>query len=220
MFEIIPGILEKEWSEIEKKLEIIKTFTNTVHIDILDGKFANNSTFLDPKPFASYSNNFFFEVHMMIENPLEYLKPFADAGFKRFLGHIEKMPDPVEFVAQAQILGEVGLAVDGKTSIDVLHDFYDNLDCALIMTINAGFSGQEFMPDLLSKVKVARQHTDEFIETSQAAFFPIEVDGGVNEQTILDAKAAGATRFVATSALFQSNNPKQAFENLLKKVHE
>ena len=122
MNEVIPGILEKEWSAIERKLELLKSFAKTVHIDIIDGKFADNTTFLDPGPFKKYEKDFLLEVHMMVDNPLQYLKPWAEAGFQRFLGHIEKMPDPVEFVAQGQLLGAVGLAIDGPTSLDVLND--------------------------------------------------------------------------------------------------
>ena len=91
MHDVIPGILEKDLQEIEKKLQIIKPFSRRVHIDILDGKFFESVSFLDPKPFAKYKDDFFMEVHFMVENPVEYLKPFAAAGFKRFLGHVEKM---------------------------------------------------------------------------------------------------------------------------------
>src|SRR3972149_3834684 len=107
MYKIIPGILEKEWSEIEKKIEIAKSFADTIHIDIIDGKFSPNTTFFDPKPYEKYSKDLFLEVHMMVDNPISYLKPFAAAGFKRFLGHVEKMSDQTEFVAQGQLFGEV-----------------------------------------------------------------------------------------------------------------
>ncbi|MBI2622555.1 MAG: hypothetical protein HYW64_00450 [Candidatus Levybacteria bacterium] len=128
MLEIIPGILEKDWSEIERKIELVRPFAKTIHIDILDRKFAPNTTFLDPLPFAKYTlpssgqafpssgQAPFFELHMMVEEPIQYLKPFADAGFKRFLGHIEKMSDQAEFVAQGQLLGEVGKSKGPSTS--------------------------------------------------------------------------------------------------------
>ncbi len=207
MFEILPGILEKEWPAIEKKIEIAKLFSKAIHVDILDGKFAPNETFLDPSPFKKYSNDIFFEVHMMVDNPLQYLKPFANAGFKRFLGHVEKMPDQAEFVAEAQILGEVGLAIDGKTPIEEIKVPYDDLDCLLVMTINAGFSGQAFMLEHLEKVKSLRTKI-----TNQ--FFPIEVDGGVNDTTIVLAKDAGVNRFVATSFVFGGESPQEQYQKL------
>src|SRR4051812_48609289 len=120
MYEILPGILEKEWSEIERKLELVKPFAKSIHVDLLDGKFAPNTTFLDPKPFAKYTKDMTFELHMMVENPVQYIKPWADAGFRRFIGHIEKMPDQVEFVAQAQLFGEAGLALDKESSVSAI----------------------------------------------------------------------------------------------------
>lgn len=204
---ILPGILEKEWSDIEKKLATVKPFAKAIHVDLLDGKFAPNTTFLDPSPFKKFSHEIFFEVHMMVDNPIQYLQPFADAGFKRFLGHVEKMPSQVEFVAQGQSLGEVGLVIDGKTSVDAIQVPFDDLDCLLVMTINAGFSGQKFMPEHLEKVKALRSKI-------QNQFFPIEVDGGVNDQTILLAKEAGVNRFVATSFLFGSDNPQEQYQKL------
>ncbi|MBI2430751.1 MAG: hypothetical protein HYV39_01910 [Candidatus Levybacteria bacterium] len=208
MFEVIPGILEKSWEEVEKKIQLLSPFAKTIHIDLLDGKFAPNTTFLDPKPFEKYSKEIFFELHMMVEEPIFYLKPFADAGFRRFLGHIEKMSDQVEFVAEGQLLGEVGLAIDGKTAIDAIKVPLDDLDSLLVMTINAGFSGQEFMQEKLEKVRDFREKTT----------IPIEVDGGVNDQTILQARDGGATRYAATSFLFNSKYPQAQYQKLKEKV--
>lgn len=207
MNEVIPGILEKEWSEIERKLELIKPFAKTVHIDIIDGKFVDNTTFLDPEPFKKYSNDFLLELHMMVENPLLYLKPWAEAGFKRFIGHIEKMPDIAEFVAQGQLLGEVGLALDGGTNTDVLKNInLNDLDCILIYTGDqVGFSGISLKDERLNKVKGIRE---------QYEFLPIEVDGGINDETILEAKKAGANRFVSTSYLFKDSNIEERFNKL------
>ncbi len=210
MNEVIPGILEKEWADIERKLEILKPFAKSVHIDIIDGKFANNTTFLDPKPFKKYEQDFLLELHMMVENPTQYLKPWADAGFQRFIGHIEKMPDPVDFVAQGQLLGAVGLAIDGPTSLDILSNInLNDLDCLLIMTINAGFSGQEFNSELLGKVREIKK---------KYGFLPIEVDGGINAETIVKAKDAGVNRFVSTSHLFKSENIEETFHKLTSSI--
>lgn len=210
MFEIIPGILEKDWTEIERKIELVMSFTKVIHIDIIDGKFAQNTTFLDPSPFAKYAKDIFFELHMMVDNPIQYLKPYAAAGFKRFLGHIEKMPDQQEFVAQAQALGEVGLAIDGPTDLSRIKVPYEDLDCILIMTIKAGQSGQKFNAEYLKKIEMLKliQHD-----------IKIEVDGGINDQTVLLAKNAGANCFVSTSFIFNSHDPHLQF-NLLKALAE
>ncbi len=210
MLEVIPGILEKDWDEIERKIELVKSFAKAVHIDIIDGIFVPNTTFLDPAPFAKYTKDIFFEVHLMVEDPIKYLKPFAGAGFKRFLGQIEKMPDQTEFVAQAQILGEVGLALDGPTDLSAIKIPYSDLDSILIYTSqNVGFSGPSFMEERLDKVRKIREQNE---------FIPIEIDGGVNDQTIIIGKDAGATRFVTTSFLFNSEDPSRQYQILQEKL--
>ena len=156
MLEIIPGILEKDWPVIEQKIEMVRPFAKTIHIDLLDGKLVNNTTWLDPKPFAKYAKDFVLELHMMVEDPIKYLKPWAEVGFKRFIGHIEKMPDQEEFVAQGQLLGEVGLAIDGPTQINQIQVPLDDLDNILIMTIKAGFSGQAFNVEYAKKIQQLR----------------------------------------------------------------
>lgn len=208
MLEVIPGILEKEWPEIERKIDLVRPFAKTIHVDILDGKFASNTTFLDPALFAKYTDDLLFEVHLMTEEPISYLKPFAQAGFKRFLGHIEKMSDVSEFVAQGQLLGEVGLAIDGPTSLDSVQVPLDSLDCILLMTIKAGFSGQSFVPEHLAKVRAIRSKSQ----------IPIEVDGGIDDQTIIQAHTAGATRFVSTSFLFGAD-PAQKYQTLQSRLN-
>lgn len=209
--EIIPGILEKEWAMIEKKIELVRPFARTIHIDLLDGKFAPNMTFMDPAPFAKYTKDIFFELHMMVDNPLQYLQPFADAGFKRFIGQVEKMPDLAEFVAKGQILGEVGLAIDGKTSVEAITVPYEDLDFLFVMTVNAGYSGQEFQSEYAEKVKILRAKN---IYNEVGEPLPIEVDGGINAKTFTIAKDAGATRFVATSFLFNAPDPHSQFKLL------
>ncbi|MBU4015907.1 hypothetical protein KJ980_04235 [Patescibacteria group bacterium] len=209
MFEIIPGILEKDWAEIERKLEIYRPFAKSVHIDLIDGKFAQNTTFFDPSPFVKYSKDFLFEVHMMVEDPIKYLKPFADAGFNRFIGHVEKMPDQTEFVAQAQLLGEVALGIDAETPVEAIKVSFDDLDSILVMTVKAGFSGQSFMKDNLEKVK----------KLAGLTTIPIEIDGGVDAATVKLGCTAGARRFVATSFLFGGESAQQQYQ-LLKECVE
>lgn len=207
--EIIPGVLEQEWDAIEKKIELVKPFAKSIHVDLLDGKFAPNTTWMDPMPFKKYASDLLLEVHMMVENPLQYLKPFADAGFKRFIGHIEKMPDLAEFIAEAQLLGEVGLAIDTQTPVSNITVSYEDLDFILVMSVKAGFSRQSFLPEAMEKVKEIR---------AKAEFIPIEVDGGISEETITKAHETGATRFVSTGFLFGGTDPHEQYKKLLEKV--
>lgn len=203
MCEIIPGILEQEWSEIERKLAIVRPLAKTVHIDLLDGKFAPNTTFDDPQPFKKYTSDMFFELHMMVDEPIQYLDAWAKAGFKRFIGQIERMGNQEAFMTKAKQLGEAGLAVDAKTPIAAVTVPVSYLDILLVMTVNAGFSGQSFMTEQLEKIQQVRKKIP-----------IIAVDGGVNTQSIKKACQVGASRFVATSALFSQGDPKENYRML------
>jgi len=218
MAEIIPGILENNWSEIEKKLKIDKSFAKSVHIDILDGKFAPNTTFLDPTLFSKYSGELFLEVHLMVENPIQYLEPFAKAGFKRFIGQVECLRQPadqIEFITKTKLFGEVGLAIAMPTSLDLIKVPYKDLDCVLVMAVKAGNSGQKFNSECLKKIETLK---------SVKPDMKIEIDGGINDKTILLAKNVGANRFVSTSFIFGAdssvNSGSQERYNLLKAIAE
>ncbi len=228
MFEIIPspGTDNKEFEEIEKKISQVRPFVRTIHIDVCDGKFAPNTTFSDPEPFKKLTKDLpedeagwstgekglYFEVHLMVEDPIQHLKKWADAGFRRFIGQIEKMPSQEEFVAEAQMFGEVGLAIDGPTPLDTVKISYEDVDVMLFYTGDkAGFSGKSFQEDRLDKVKALREINE---------YLPIEVDGGINDETIEIAAAAGVTRFVTTGFLFGLNSPEEQYKLLEQKLNE
>lgn len=210
MYEVIPGILEKSWQEVEEKIILLSPFAKKLHIDIADGRLANNTTFLEALPFAKYKDQFFLEVHMMVENPIDYVEEYAEAGFKRLLGHIEGMEDPYEFIERCRELEvEVGFALDGPTPVEELFDYIDDVDCFhCYVSEKMGFAGPPMMPERLEKVKALRERTE----------LPIEVDGGVEDVTIKLAKQAGATRFVATSFISSAPNPETAYLTLLEAV--
>lgn len=200
---IIPAILEKDWAELQKKLEACREFASSVHIDFIDGKFVNNKSYLEFGNFKKYSEYFNLEAHLMVEEPVEYLEDLSKAGFKTFLGHIEKMHDQVEFVAKGEALGEVGLALDLHTSIDDIEVVLDDLDRILLMSVVAGKSGQEFDENILEKIKDLRA---QYLGN-------IEIDGGVNDKTLPKARTVGANSFCVTSYLFK-DDPVKNFRTL------
>ncbi len=204
MNNILPAIFEQDFSEIEKKLDLVKPFAKAVHIDLLDGKFAKNTSFFDPQAFTKYKGEFFFELHMMVEEPESYLEEWSQAGIGRFIGHIEKMSDQASFVSRAQNFGEVGLALDAHSFQDEVKVPLEDLDALLIMTVKAGFSGQQFIPNCLEKVRYF----------SSMGIVPIEVDGGISLQTLPEAVKAGAKRAAVTSALFWHGEPNDNFHDL------
>lgn len=228
MYEIIPspGTENKSWVDIQKKIDVVKPFIHTIHIDVCDGKFAPNTTFADPEPFRNYikdmatsrsgwiteDKGILFEVHLMVEDPIKELKKWADVGFSRFIGQIEKMPDQEEFVAEAQLLGEVGLAIDGPTPLSDIKVDYEDLDVILFFTADkAGYSGQSFKEERLEKIKTFRANNE---------YLPIEVDGGINDETIEIAAAVGVNRFVTTGFLFGLGTPEEQYKLLEQKLQE
>src|SRR3989304_2527631 len=135
---IIPAILETNWEEIEQKIEICRSFAKDIHIDFIDGKFAETKTFFEFDRFKKYSAYFNLEAHLMVDEPIQYLPQLSSAGFKKFLAHIERMSDQAEFVAKGEELGSVGLCLDLTTSINKISVPLIDLDQILLMCVPAG----------------------------------------------------------------------------------
>lgn len=205
MHNVIPGILEKDFVEIERKLAIVRPFSKAVHVDFLDGKFCEEFSFMDFNSFIKYKDDFYLEAHLMTENPTQYVRQLAAVGFKRFIGQIEKVTDIDEFIAEGQIFGEVGLALDIDTPVSSLIIPFDDLDSILLMAVKAGKSGQSFSQSALLKIQELRKRT----------IVPIEIDGGITDESIIAARVSGANRFVTTSFIFNSEDPLNSFEKLL-----
>jgi ribulose-phosphate 3-epimerase len=199
MVDVIPGVLEKEWKPIEEKLLIAAPHVSWIQVDIADNTLVPNTTLLDftninPTKLLRNLEHLSFEAHLMVANPEKYIKPLADAGFKRLIAHVE-CHDPRLFLDQAKYEHvEVGMAIDGPTEFEQIEPFLDQIDVVLVMTIEAGFSGQEFMTETLEKIKTIHENYPDL---------PIEVDGGINAQTGKIARDAGVTRLVSTSFLFK-----------------
>lgn len=194
MIDVIPGLLEKEWAPLEEKLKIARDLVRCVQIDIADNTLVPNETFLDFAKFAPYAESPTLEAHLMVAAPDKYIKPLADAGFKRLIAHVE-CQDPRLFLEQVQYEHvEVGLAIDGPSEFDQIEPFLEELDMVLVMTIEAGFSGQEFMEETVEKIKKIHENFPDL---------PIEVDGAITDKTAKIVKEAGATRLVSNSFLFK-----------------
>jgi ribulose-phosphate 3-epimerase len=194
MIDVIPGIFEKEWAPISERLELVTPHVEWVQIDIADNTLVPNTSYLEFAGFRPYAQRTFFEAHLMVASPEKYIKSLSDAGFRRLIAHVE-CNDPRLFLEQAKYEQvEVGIAIDGPTDFEQIEPFLDQVDCALVMTIEAGFSGQEFMPDTVEKIRLIHQNFPDL---------PIEVDGGINNSSAKIAVDAGATRLVSTSYLFK-----------------
>ena len=203
MIDIIPGILEEDFEEIERRIGWVSPFVSWVQIDVADNTLVPNETCLDFSKFEALihsqssgqaKHNLSFEAHLMVAEPEKYIRPLADAGFKRLIAHVESH-DPRRFLDEATYESvEAGIAIDGPTELEQVEPFLESVDVVLVMTIEAGFSGQALMPETIEKIKTIHENFPDLA---------IEVDGGINDKTAKLVKDAGATRLVSTSYLFR-----------------
>jgi ribulose-phosphate 3-epimerase len=179
--------------------------------DIMDGHFVPNLTF-GPPVIASLrkaQKDAYIDCHMMVSEPAKWIEPLKKAGASGVTFHVESempeggVPAMIKMIRDAGM--KVGMVVKPGTSVDALYPFVDELDLVLIMTVNPGFSGQKFMPEMMSKVKSLREKWPNL---------NIEVDGGLSASTIDAAAEAGANVIVAASAIFGSDDRQGAINTL------
>jgi ribulose-phosphate 3-epimerase len=152
----------------------------------------------------------YLDVHLMIENPDHYLEAFAKAGASLLTVHFEVCPNPRHTIQSIKRLGvHAGMAIRPKTAAHELEPYLPDLDLALVMTVEPGFGGQAFMPDMLPKVRFLREKIDQIGRRCT-----LQVDGGINRQTAPQAAEAGATSLVAGSAVYGQPDPQKAFREL------
>jgi len=199
MAEIIPGILEHEYAAVEQKLRLVTPFVAWVHLDVADNTYVPISLFADFDKLAmllksEFAQRLSVEAHIMVDNPVKYIKPLADAGVKRLTAHVEAS-DPRLFLDEAKYESvEAGLAIDGPTELEQIEPFLGEIDYVHVMTIEAGFSGQPFMPETVEKIRLIRENFPDL---------PISVDGGINDRTAKIVGDAGATRIIVTSYFWE-----------------
>ena len=207
MIDVIPGIgPQKDRKIIEERIRLITPYTQWIQLDFADNTIVPNETFMDFASFKPFSEKLSLEAHLMVATPEKYIKPAADAGFKRLIAHVEAH-DPRLFFEQAEYEEvEVGIAVDGPTEFEAVEPYLEEADFVLVMTVEAGFSGGKFLPECVEKIKTIHNYLPDL---------PIEVDGAINDQTARLVKEAGATRLVATSFIFgDPANIASAIEHL------
>lgn len=199
MVEIIPGIYDQDISEIERRIALVAPFVQNIQLDISDGTLVRKKSVYKAEilsPVIAAYPKLVFEAHLMVNNPENYVSPFARIGFRRLIAHIEA-EDFRHFLDEAQYEDvETGIAIDAPSEITLAEPFIDHVDMILVMTAEAGASGQPFMMDSLEKIKQLREGYPQM---------PIEVDCGINAQTARLVKDAGATRLASTSFIFNNN---------------
>lgn len=216
MTEIIPAIIAKNFRELKKKIKKVERYCDWVQLDIIDGKFAPNFTWQEPKDLKKIKTNLKIEVHLMIENPSETAEKWLKNGAKRVIFHWESLgkKPKEEFLKikekARKLKGEVGIALNLETPWQKIEKLIPQLDMVLLMAVHPGFSGQSFSEEVLLKIKSLRQK-----------YFNVKigVDGGINLKTGKKCLEAGADILVSGSYLFESKNIGKAIKKLKNGSH-
>ena len=218
MIDLAPSILSADFARLaEDANAAMRGGATVLHVDVMDGHFVPNIT-IGPPVVASLRKavDVPLDCHLMIENPDEYIPAFADAGANWISVHQEatRPPEPVAG-AHSQPGCKVGVVINPATPVQTLGEVLDMVDYVLVMSVNPGFGGQRFIPGALEKVRKLAT-----MRAAKGVDFRIEIDGGIDLQTVGPAVRAGAEILVAGSHVFGRGNPTDNAEALLRAAHE
>ena len=202
--EISPSILSADFAHLGKSIADIADHVRMLHLDIMDGHFVPNLTIGPPvvkklRPIC----DLFFDTHLMLMDPARYAPEFVKAGSNGITFHLEAVSDPLALIRQLRDLGvSVGISIKPKTPVGRLEGVIEAIDMVLLMTVEPGFGGQALLPDSAERCAAVRK----MLRPDQR----LEVDGGINPETIGGIVRAGADTIVAGHAIFNTPDPATA----------
>ncbi|MBP2626454.1 MAG: ribulose-phosphate 3-epimerase [Firmicutes bacterium] len=209
---IAPSILSADFSKLADDIKRVEVAgADMIHIDIMDGHFVPNLTF-GPPVVASIRKvtNLLFDVHLMVNNPQDLIAPFAQAGADILTIHVETAPHLHRLIQNIKEYGlKAAVSLNPSTPLSMIEEVLDDIDMLLIMTVNPGFGGQKFIPQMLDKIARLRKMINERNLTVD-----IQVDGGINRETARQVIAAGANILVAGSAIYQAEDIEEAIREI------
>ncbi|WP_273850363.1 ribulose-phosphate 3-epimerase [Guptibacillus spartinae] len=212
MIKIAPSILASDFARLGEEVKDVEAAgADYIHVDVMDGHFVPNITIGAPivralRPVTSLP----LDVHLMIENPDQYIEEFADAGADILTVHAEACPHLHRTIQLIKSKGvKAGVVLNPATPVDAIKHVIEDVDLVLLMTVNPGFGGQAFIERVLSKISETKQLADSLGVTPE-----IEVDGGVNAETARACIEAGATVLVAGSAIYNQSDRKAAIDQI------
>jgi ribulose-phosphate 3-epimerase len=198
---IAPSILSADFTRLGADLEACEAASaDWIHVDVMDGRFVPNLT-MGPVIVEACRRvtKLPLDVHLMIEEPERHIEAFAKAGASHITVHVETCPHLHRTLEQIKWLGcKAGVTLNPSTPASALEPILSQVDLVLVLTVNPGFSGQKFIPEVLPKIAILRRKLDEIGSPAW-----LEVDGGVSPATLPQVREAGATAFVSGSFLFQ-----------------
>ncbi len=207
---IAPSILSADFANLADALAIVDKATDRIHIDVMDGHFVPNLTIGAPvvKSLRSYTTSF-LDCHLMCTKPEILIEDFVKAGADAITVHVE-IGNTKEYIDQIRSLGVfVGISLNPDTPFSAIEEFLSYVDIVLFMSVYPGFGGQSFIPEVLEKVEKANQYR---IENNLDLV--LQIDGGINKETISVAAKSGIDVFVAGNAVFNSPDPAAEINRL------